>query len=99
MILGLVGVLLHEGVGVLGEAARRGQKEPAVPRTLLQEALDELEREGQRLAHELRIVVRGVGRTALRQRVPQPVDGDLPDRAARLHDPEETEEDRERRRP
>ena len=81
-VLGLVGLLLHEGVGVLREAARGRQQQSPVLGGLIQKTLDQLQRERQGVAHERGVVVRGVGRAALRQGVTQPADGELPDGAA-----------------
>jgi hypothetical protein len=69
------GVELDEGVGVRREARTGGEQHALVIGRGLQQALDRLQREGQRGANELRVVVGGVhGRARGRQRVAQLVD-------------------------
>src|SRR5439155_15888444 len=73
LILGFLRFLLHEGIGVLREAARRGEQQSFVSRALREEALDQLQTEGRGGAHQLGIVVGGECRAALRDGVAEAV--------------------------
>ena len=77
----VVRLALHEGVGVLGEAARRRQEEPLVRGGDVEEPLDRLQAERGRDGGELGILLPRVARPAPGDRRAGRVDGGLLDGA------------------
>src|SRR5213592_4646108 len=75
-VLDEVGPLLYERIRVLRESAGRGEQQALVLRRGFEQALDELETEGRGLRDELRVVIGGVRRAGVRQRVAKLVDGE-----------------------
>ena len=65
-----VGVLLHPRIGVFSEAARGGQKQPAMPGTLREEPFRQLETERDRRGYQIRVIVCAIRRPALGEGVP-----------------------------
>jgi len=63
-----LGVELHEGVGVGGEARAGREQQPLVPGRGLEQRLDRLQRKGQRRANQLRVVVGRVHRRPRRRK-------------------------------
>jgi len=81
-ILDLVRILLNERIGVLREAARRGDKQALMPGRALQQTLNQLETEGNGGADEFRVIVRRICRASAGQRVADLVHRESLDRAS-----------------
>jgi len=85
--------LLTQDVAVAHEAARRREQQPLVIGIDREQALVGLETEGDRLAHEVRILVGGVHSASAGDRIANDIDGRALDRAAgdREHDKHQTD--------
>jgi len=93
-LLGLFGRQLHVDIRVLGEAARRGEKQAAVLGHLGEQRLDGLQAERCCSADQLYVIVGGVDVAAARERVAHRAHRHLAHRAAR-----QCECDRNRQQP
>jgi len=73
LALELVGILLNEGIGELGEAGRGSGKESRMLGRLLKQTLHELQAERCGRTNQLGIIVAGETRAARREGISEPI--------------------------